>query len=959
MTDWPTLEARWQARWWDAGIQKANRDETKPSFFLHFAYPGISGYLHVGHMRGFTYTDVLARSKRMAGYDVLFPAGFHASGIPAVAFAADVARGEKTQYLRDNGYTGAIEDLEDPQAVIDYFAHVYQYDYWKKFGFLIDERRDCTTVDPGYQRFIEWQFRRLEELGYLVTKPHYAPFCPSMGPVAVDKSETDLKQGGSAEVQEFIALRFQAQHPELGAIVLPCSTLRPETLYGVTNLWVNPTLTYHVVRVWKDGAVEDSDPSELWVVSEPAVRKVEWQMERAEATGQTVAGMDLLDLVATAPMTGAQVPTVAGSFVDAHVATGVVMSVPAHAPFDWAAYNDAGLLERLGEPPQIVTIEGYDDLPARQACLKFGIKSQTDAALEEATQEVYQDEFTKGVLNERCGIHEGQRIRAVKDTIRQEALEADHGRSLRQFNETVISRAGEEVQIRRVPNQVFIHYADEAWTAKAKEHAATMTIVPQRYADDIDNVMDWFGDRACVRRGSWLGTKYPFDPEWIIEPIADSTFYAWYYLVSLYVNDGRLAVDDLTDSFFDYVVNGRGNAQAPIWEDVRKDVLHYGPVDINLGGKEHQTVHFPVYIMNNVALLDDPAMRPQGLYVNWWVTQKAGEKISKSKGGAEPIPGAIERFGVDPMRLYYCHVGSPHADIEWDQELVGTYRDQLDRILRNVSRWLESESGDGSMDGWLGARMAQHIQAARDAYDAMDLRSVTKEAHYEAFETLRTAVARGVSRDALLAALGELALLMCPVTPHLAEELAQMARTAGWVPVDDHAEWICSTAALPERREVDQSLLAAETYVQGVLEDIRTIAKLAGESSTGTMALYTSPAWKTDVLRMALRHAEGGGKFPMGAFMGEVMANPDMRSLGKAVQKFTGKLPGEIPRLTDAQRFTVQDLDEFELLVAAKGMLAESLGLQEVQVYRADDASAPVHAKQDLAGPLKPGIVWG
>src|SRR5687768_15709032 len=223
MADWDleVITRKWQARWQDARIQHADRPagattpwwapggaaglapspstasagtspsgpsenvgfslRSKPTFFIHFAYPGISGYLHVGHMRGFTYSDVLARYKRMTGHRVLYPAGFHASGIPAVAFAAEVKRGEKDDYLRSNGYTGDIAELADPRKVVDYFAHVYTHDYWKKFGFLIDDRRNMTTIDAGYSRFIQWQFRRLREKGYLIQKPHYAPFCPVAG----------------------------------------------------------------------------------------------------------------------------------------------------------------------------------------------------------------------------------------------------------------------------------------------------------------------------------------------------------------------------------------------------------------------------------------------------------------------------------------------------------------------------------------------------------------------------------------------------------------------------------------------------------------------------------------------------------------------------------------------------------------------------------------------------------
>lgn len=939
--------------WWSA-------QERKPTYFLHFAYPGISGFLHVGHMRGFTYTDVFARYKRMTGHQVVFPAGFHASGIPAVAFAAEVKRGEKTEYLRANGYDGPIEALADPKAVVEYFARVYTNDYWKAFGFLLDERRNCTTIDPAYQRFIQWQFRALQRKGYLVEKPHYAPFCPVAGPVAVDKSETDIKQGGSAEVQEFVTLKFRLPAgvcaPE--PCVLPCATLRPETVYGCTNVWIHPHTEYHAVRVWQDGAVADGDPSEVWLVSEAGKRKLLWQAERAEDLHRKVHAREIVGERVRAPVTGKEVPIVEGTFVEPDIATGVVMSVPGHAPFDFAAYRDAGLLERLGEPPQIVDVEGYKGLPARVACEQHNVRDQGDKGpLEAATEQLYADEFNKGILNGLCGPYAGKRIKAVKDQIKADFLAGGHARILRQFTETVISRAGEVVDIRRIPDQSFIHYADAAWTETAKAHAASMRILPERYQEEMPNVLDWFGDRACVRRGAWLGTEFPFKPGWIVEPIADSTFYPWFYLVQRYVASewnpeppgGGLRLEELSDAFFDFVFNGKGKPERALWEEVRKDVLWFGPVDLNLGGKEHQTVHFPVYVMNMVALMDEPRLWPRGIFVNWWVTQKAGAKISKSKGGAEPIPGAAKRYGVDAMRLYYCHVGSPHVDIEWDPDVVLDYRRHVERVCRTADEALSASGDAGGMDAWLEAAVAARLAAARDAYEAQDVRGAAGELVYQVPDVLRWYFRRGGGNAGLLRRIvREWATALCPIVPHVAEEM--FARAGG--------EGLCSMQPFPHPADVAQEALAAEEHVKAVLEDIATVRKLAGIERPASLTLYTTAAWRRELAAKAVRMAqESGGKFPMGDFMKEVMADPQMRSRGKDVQAYTGKLPAFVTQLSPAQRtILLSGMDEARVLRDAAGFLAREAGVPEVQVWPADAPEAPEHPKRNVAAPLKPGI---
>ena len=206
MVNFRKLEEKWQKKWAEAKLGEANIDRKKKSFFMIFAYPGISGYLHVGHMRGYCYTDTITRYKRMKGYNVLFPVGTHATGNQAIAFAKKVKERNKEwiEYLKRNGCPEEkIKDLGDPLKVVEYFNNVYIEDYWKKFGFLADWRRFVCTINEDYKKFIQWQFKKLKDLGLIVQKPYYATFCPKCGPVAVDPSETDIQKGGNAEKNEY------------------------------------------------------------------------------------------------------------------------------------------------------------------------------------------------------------------------------------------------------------------------------------------------------------------------------------------------------------------------------------------------------------------------------------------------------------------------------------------------------------------------------------------------------------------------------------------------------------------------------------------------------------------------------------------------------------------------------------------------------------------------------------
>ena len=192
--DYIKIEKKCQKKWFDQEIYLSNKSNKK-KYFIHFAYPGVSGYLHVGHMRGFTYCDVISRFKRMTGFNVMFPAGFHASGIPSIGFAKKIERKDKQtiKTLKEHGLNDDfIEKLKDPNVVVNYFSDVYVNKYWKTFGFLIDYNTIMSTISEGYKKFIQWQFYKLKEKKLLIKKPHFAPFCPNCGPVAVDKSETDI-----------------------------------------------------------------------------------------------------------------------------------------------------------------------------------------------------------------------------------------------------------------------------------------------------------------------------------------------------------------------------------------------------------------------------------------------------------------------------------------------------------------------------------------------------------------------------------------------------------------------------------------------------------------------------------------------------------------------------------------------------------------------------------------------
>lgn len=932
--DYIAVEQKWQNKWFEANINIAQREKQK-KFFLHFAYPGVSGYLHVGHMRGFTYCDVIARYKRMTGHDVLFPAGFHASGIPSVGFAKKVERQdeETLKLLKQNKCPQeVIKKLTNPVEVVKYFSTVYVDDYWKRFGFLIDYTRLMNTISEGYKKFIQWQFHKLYEKNLLIQKPHFAPYCPNCGPVAVDKSETDVAQGGSAEILDFTVLKFILDD----GTILPAATLRPETIFGVTNMWVNPAVEYHTVRV----------NNETWICSKECIQKLSYQHDNIQPLSKTIKGKDLIGKTCIVPEINREVPILAGVFADPSVATGIVMSVPAHAPYDWIALVES---KEPIEAIKIIDVKGFGNNPAKEACEHLGIQSQTETEkLNEATDMVYKKEFHTGILNEKCGQYAGIKISEIKDTVKNDLIQKNLATTIKEFSEPVICRCKEKVMIKQIPDQWFIKYSDARLTTESKDYAASMNIYPQEYKDELPKILDWFGDRAAIRRGSWLGTEFPYKKEWIIEPISDSTLYPAYYVLSSYVNQNKLPVTEMTNEFFDYVFLGIGAPKQPLWQIIKSDFDYWYPVDINLGGKEHKTVHFPVYIMNHVAIMPEQK-RPHGIFVHWWVTQKGKEKISKSKGGAEPIVEAAVTYGVDAMRLYYLHIGSPFVDIEWDPDAVIKYKNRMGTIWKLVKQisLLENQQQE-NLDNWLKSMLQRRIQKILTAFETLDLRVSSNEIFFEIQKDLQWYMKRGgANKKVLEMYVRTWILLMAPITPHLAEEL--------WI-TQGQKQFVCNESypsfdpeEISEKDEVGEHLLIR------VIDDVNEIIKVT-KIIPKKICIYTAPTWKQQLFRKALERI-AQNNFNAGQLIKETMADPAMKPLGQQISQYIAKIAAEVKTISenDRGRFMIP-LDEKKHLSDATTYLSETLHCP-VEIYNADDANVYDPAKKTrFAIPLRPAI---
>lgn len=961
ISDYGKMELKWQKRWADAGLNRANRDEKKPKFMVIFAYPGVTGYLHVGHMRGFSYADAIGRYKRMTGYNVLFPVGTHATGNGSISLANKIKNRNEgmIDYMLKNGCPEEkFSELEEPMSVVNFFNDVYQNEYWKRFGFLADWRRFTCTLYPDYSKFIQWQFRKLNDAGLLIQKPYYAPSCVSCGPVAVDASETDISKGGNAETQEYVLLKFKH-----GDEYLVAATLRPETIYGQVCFWVNPDVEYVKAR-YKD---------ETWIISPQAFEKIGYQKDGIEEIGR-ISGKDMIGWMCIAPALHKEIPVFPATFCDPNVGTGLVTSCPSDAPDDWisleAVKKDPEMISKYGltqelidsvVPISIIDIEGYGEFPAKTIIDKLGITAPGDPKLVEAKKQVYKDGYHMGKMKPICTEVVGMPVDRAKDRMKEIMIDANEADVFYDLTEEVICRCGKKVYIKRIDDQWFINYADANLTEKTHEHCKGMHIEPVDYYNNIHGVLDWFRERACVRLGNWLGTKFPFDEKWIIEAISDSTLYPIYYLVSMYANEGQIRPEQMTDAFFDYVylkegdindVSSETGISVELLDRIRKDVEYWYPLDLNLGGKEHMTVHFPAFLFNHIAILPEE-MCPKGIMVNWYVTGKkspanASGKISKSKGGAQPIPGAVDKFSIDGMRLFYAHSASPFIDVEWDEDNVFTYKQRVDKIVKFIDDLLQIK-GDArsSIDDWLLSRFHSHIAEIKDAMESFDIRQMASIAYFEMFNDFKWYVRRGgMNEETIREAARIWITVMMPVTPHVAEELWEEFGFEGMV----------SEAQLADA-DVNIRLVAAEyaeDLIRDVISDILEIIKVTGMQPK-RIIIYTAMEWKRNVFSKAVQlHKEG--KLDVPTLTKACMADENLRKMGKAVSDLARKVAQDYMRLPVEKIEAVSGLDELAHLLSAKDFISDEVGYN-VEVISADDEEKyDPQNKSKVAVPGKPGI---
>ncbi len=944
------IEKKWQKKWEDSKLFESDPDDRK-KMFITVAYPYPSGAMHIGHGRTYTVPDVYARFKRMQGYNVLFPMGWHVTGAPVIGIAKRIARMDPwTMDIYKNVHKVPEEELNkftDPEYIVKYFSSQY-HNVMQDMGYSIDWRREFRTTDKHYQKFIEWQFRQLKSKGLVTKGKHPVKYCPGCdNPVG----DHDLLEGEGVGINELTLVKFKIGHDYFVA-----ATFRPETLFGATNLWINPDEEY--IKIDMKG--------ENWIISKKSYENLVHQKKNIKKVDDVDAsqmiGRDIIN-----PLTNKEHIILPASFVDPEYASGVVYSVPAHAPADFIALKDLQeneeLLEKYEikekvleiEPINVITLKGFGEFPAEEIIKQFGVKNQEDPKLKDATNELYKLEHAKGVMSEHIQDYKCLAVQKARDEIIENLLASGKGDLMHDFAEKpVICRCGTKAVVKILDDQWFLKYSDPKWKMLANECLHQENVIPEEVRSNFEYYIGWLDDWACSRRIG-LGTQLPWDKQWLIEPLSDSTIYMAYYTISKYLKD--IDPHYLDDSFFDdiYLDQGEysGNIDVKLIENIKNEFNYWYPLNWRLSAKDLVGNHLSFHIFHHSAIFPRDKW-PQGVVV-FGMGLLEGHKMSSSKGNVILLEDALEKHGADVVRLFLMASAEPWQDFDWREKEVKGIKRRIDYFYEFIHRItgitgttvslknFKLDEVKKPVNAWLLSQVNMRIRDATEALEGFQTRKALQESlflfkkdidHY--LHRIEYELGDQESREeiskVLIYILSKWIRLMSPFIPYTSEEM--------WNQIDGDGFVSCAKWPQYDPELIDEKAQKAEEIVQGLLDDINEIKKIT-KKHPEKIHVYLAPEWKWKILEIAKEI----GRPDIGQIMSHSMKLHDNK---KEIAEFAKKISREVTKMK-----YVGKIDEDSIIKDSLVFISRETGA-EIMVY--EEPTYDPQNKSRNAIPYKPAI---
>ncbi len=863
------IEKKWQKKWQKDQIFVGKIDHSRPKWFVTLPYPYAQGPFHLGHARTYNLGDVFTRFKRQRGNNVLWPMAFHITGTPVLSVSWKIKNKDESEWQKYRDYVSIYEDdkekieetvatFGEPENVATYFANKIINDFLR-MGFSIDETKQFTTGDLEYNKFIEWQYGILNEKN-LITKGNYPILWCINDKNAV--GEDDIKDGDESkvEVNEFVGIKFALDN----GVFLVAATLRPETIFGATNVWIHPEANYEEIKM----------DNERWIVSEEATMKL-MEQDHKIAVLRKLKGKELVNQEVIVPITRLKIPIYPAAFVDTDHATGVVYSVPAHAPYDYAALvdlqrdeetiNDYNLnRDRLEDikPISLITVKGYGVFPAVELCEKLGVKSQNDKEkLEKATQTIYKDEFYSGIMKENTGEFKGLKVEKAKDVIADKLRENNLAAEIYETSREAFCRCGAQIIVAVLQEQYFLNYGDEKWKETAFKALNSMNIIPEKYRLTFKNTFDWLDKRPCVRKRG-LGTEFPLTKGegWIIESLSDSVIYMAFYTVIQIIRENQIKPEQLKPELFDFVFLNKGSIEnvmesTAISEDSIKEMKgsfeYWYPNDFRHTAITHISNHLSFTIFHHVAIF------PEKYWVKAFSLNENllnnGEAMSKSKGNVIPIAHIPEKYSVDLTRLHLASVATADSVLDWRESEVNYAQLRLKRFWEYATSVTNVEKKEIELSfpsKILESSVNSNLKKSLDAMENYNVRDYILNAFFtnlraiDDYVKLSEHIPKEETDTVLRNIIEKMMLVMSPVIPHLCEELHERMKNEQYISLTEIPDITVS--------EEDKAYALQAKYLTNLQEDIEQVIKLV-KSTPKKIHIYINAEWKNKLYDLAQR----------------------------------------------------------------------------------------------------------
>ncbi len=723
------IEAKWQKIWNDEHTFAATDDYSKPKFFalVEFPYPSGQG-LHVGHPRSYTALDIVSRKKRLQGYNVLYPMGWDAFGLPTENFA--------------------MKNHVHPEIVTKNNVARFKSQL-QSLGLSFDWDREINTTDPSYYKWTQWIFIQLFKKGLAYKKEMNVNFCTGCKVVLAneevvngvcercgsevvhknksqwmlriteyadrlvdDLDELDYPERVSAQQKNWIGRSYgtEVNFDTTAGDVLTVYTTRADTLFGATYMVVSPEHAY-IAKWLESGVIKNAD--EVRAYQDEAAHKSDF--ERTELN-KDKTGVRLDGVMGINPANGEQIPIFISDYVLASYGTGAIMAVPAHDTRDWEFAKKF-------------------DLPIIEVVAGGNVK-----------EEAFTDCATGVMVN--SGFLTGKTV-AEAITAMQEWLTAE-GKGVRKTNfklrDWVFSRQ------RYWGEPIPMVYCDCCGWVPLPEDSLPLTLPELKDFEPttdgegpLSRLTDWV-NTTCPKCGGAAKRETDTMPQW-----AGSS---WYFLRYMDPHNDQQLVSP-------------------------EAVKYWGPVDWYNGGMEHTTLHLLYSRFWHKFLYDIGVVPTKEPYAkrtsHGMILGENGEKMSKSRGNVVNPDDIVNEFGADTMRLYEMFIGDFEKAAPWSSNSIRGCRRFLERVWMMQDKIVE---GDG-VRAVLEVSINKTIRKVGD-----DIESLKYNTAIAAMMALMNDFDQngGATKEEYRILL----LLLNPFAPHMTEEIWG---TLGYGGQLAHAQW--------------------------------------------------------------------------------------------------------------------------------------------------------------------------